>query len=86
VTRARNAEAADAHVAAILDLARAIVRTRGRIDASAIATARAAGVTDAELTEIVAHVALNIFTNYLNLVADTEIDFPVVHAAELAAV
>jgi alkylhydroperoxidase family enzyme len=37
---------------------------------------RAAGFSDAEITEIVANVALNVFTNYFNLVARTVIDFP----------
>ena len=37
---------------------------------------RIAGFGEEEIVEIVAHVALNIFTNYFNLVAQTEIDFP----------
>ena len=37
---------------------------------------RRAGYTDGEVGEIVAKVALNIFTNYFNHVADTEVDFP----------
>jgi hypothetical protein len=39
-------------------------------------TARTAGLTDGEIAEVVANVALNIFTNYFNHVADTVIDFP----------
>jgi hypothetical protein len=38
-----------------------------------------------EIVEIVAHVALNVFTNYVNKVADTEIDFPVVRTADANA-
>lgn len=45
---------------------------------------RAAGYSDAEIVEIVLVVAENILTNLLNIVADTEIDFPVVRAAEAA--
>jgi alkylhydroperoxidase family enzyme len=45
---------------------------------------REAGFDDAEITEIVADVALNIFTNYFNLVAGTEIDFPRVTDLEAA--
>jgi hypothetical protein len=37
---------------------------------------REAGWSDAEVAEIVAHVALNVFTNYFNITAGTEIDFP----------
>jgi len=36
---------------------------------------------DGEITEIVAVVAINIFTNYFNHIAGTEIDFPMVQAA-----
>ena len=63
-----------------------IVRQRGTVVLAEIARARAAGVTDAEIVEIVANVALNAFTIYLNIVADTEIDFPVVRASEPLAV
>ena len=38
----------------------------------------------AQLIEIVGLVAVNVFTNYLNNVAETDIDFPVVLAAEAA--
>lgn len=44
---------------------------------------RAAGFSDAEILDIVGHVALNVLTNFYNNVAKTEIDFPVV-AAEAA--
>ena len=41
-----------------------------------IAKVRDAGYSDAEIVEIIAHVALNTFTNYVNEALDTEIDFP----------
>ena len=37
---------------------------------------QAAGVSDAEITEVVANTALNLLTNYFNHVADTVVDFP----------
>jgi alkylhydroperoxidase family enzyme len=43
-----------------------------------LSTARQAGVTDAEIAEVVGVVSLNLFTNYFNHVADPQIDFPVV--------
>ena len=43
-----------------------------------IAAVKAAGYDDAQVVEIVLHVALNTLTNYVNEVAKTEIDFPVV--------
>lgn len=76
VEAARRAQAADAKTTALLELATAINRTRGHVDDISLAGARAAGVTDAEIVEVVASVALNVFTNYLNSVAKTTIDFP----------
>lgn len=81
---ARQARSADPKTAAILALAVAINAARGHIDDAALAEARAAGLTDAEIVEVVAHVALNVFTNYLNSVAGTTIDFPVVPLADAA--
>ncbi len=37
--------------------------------------------SEAEIVETLAHVGLNLFTNYFNHVANTEIDFPFVTAA-----
>ena len=49
-----------------------------------IEAVRKAGYSDGQIVEIIAVVAENFFTNLLNVVAETEIDFPVVHAAEAA--
>jgi uncharacterized peroxidase-related enzyme len=75
---ARRAAAGNARTAAILRLAVDINQSRGQIGDAALAHARQAGITDAEIVEIVGHVALNVFTNYLNNVSGTVIDFPVV--------
>jgi AhpD family alkylhydroperoxidase len=69
-----------AHTAAILAFAHSVTQRRGRVDADALGALRNTGVSDGETIEIVAHVALNVLTNYINLVADTDIDFPVVRA------
>ena len=45
---------------------------------------RNAGFSDGEIAEIIAHVALNVFTNYFNIAADVDIDFPKVSHAEVA--
>ncbi len=81
IAAARHAGSADPRIAAILTLARAIVEQRGRISDAELAAARTAGLTDGEIVEVVGHVVANIFTNYLNNLADTDIDFPAVHAA-----
>ena len=58
-----------------------IARNRGHVAEADVATVKAAGFDDAQVVEIVAHVALNTLTNYLNEVLGTEIDFPVVRRA-----
>lgn len=85
IARRLNGNSEDPKINAVLALTRAVVETRGRVSDADLSDARAAGVTDAEIAEIVAHVALNILTNYFNHVADTEIDFPVVSVSESIA-
>jgi len=74
----REAHAADAKRDAGLRFAQAIVVQRGEVSDAAVAQVRQAGYSDGEITEIVANVAINIFTNYFNHVARTDVDFPVV--------
>jgi alkylhydroperoxidase family enzyme len=62
-----------------------VVRSRGHVADADLQAVRAAGFADAEIIDIVLAVALNTFTNYVNEVARTEIDFPVVHTARAAA-
>lgn len=76
VAAARRATAADPKVAAILKLARALVVQKGEVSDAALAEAKAAGLGDGDVLETVANVALNIYTNYVNHVARTAIDFP----------
>ena len=78
--RARAFESADPSRAAALRFARAVFDARGHVDDLSLAAARAQGLSDAALLEIVAVVSINIFTNYLNDVAQLEIDFPAVRA------
>lgn len=66
----------DPRTAAILRLATAIVATRGMLEDAELALARGAGLSEADIVETVAQVVANIFTNYLNHVAGTDIDFP----------
>jgi hypothetical protein len=44
-----------------------------------------AGLSETEIGEIVAHVAINVFTNYFNIAFETEIDFPVVRTQQAKA-
>ena len=78
MTAGRRGSSTNVRTAAILRLAVDINESRGHISDAALADAQRAGVTDAEIVEVVGHVALNVFTNYLNNVSETAIDFPVV--------
>ncbi|MBD5803831.1 Carboxymuconolactone decarboxylase family protein [Azoarcus sp. Aa7] len=78
---ARAGTASTIRDAAIASFARQLVRERGRLDARAVSLARADGLSDALILEIIANVALNVLTNYTNHVAGTVIDFPVVEVA-----
>jgi uncharacterized peroxidase-related enzyme len=80
----REARAADPKATAALQFARAVVERRGDVRDQDLARVRTAGYTDGEIAEIIAHVALNVFTNYFNRAAQTDIDFPLVTAGQLA--
>ena len=72
----RKGEADDPKIQALLDLAVLFNEKRGAISDQELAAARAAGLSDAEMLEALAIVACNIFTNSLNALAQTELDFP----------
>jgi uncharacterized peroxidase-related enzyme len=73
---ARNAAAADPKADTMLRFTQAVVLQRGEISDDDFQALRKAGFTDAQIVEIVANIALNIFSNYFNSVAKTEVDFP----------
>jgi len=74
----------DAAAAAAVGFALDVLRRRGRIDDAALQAARAAGYDDAQLIEIVQHVALNVWTNFINNVSQTDVDFPPVAVDPIA--
>lgn len=76
VLDSRRGTSADAKTDVLLQFARTVVEKRGIVEDADIKTVRDAGYGDAEIAEVVAHVALNTFTNYFNNVAATTIDFP----------
>lgn len=78
----RRGTSTDVKADAAVRFAVEITNERGHVSEDAIQSVKAAGYSDAEVVEIVAHVALNTLTNYINSVLDTEIDFPA--AAPLA--
>jgi uncharacterized peroxidase-related enzyme len=72
----RRASSPDPKTNAILRFAKKLSAQRGNITDKELAEARKAGCSDEEILEIVTAVSLNLFTNYINHVADTVIDFP----------
>lgn len=72
----RRGTAIDPKTDAVIGFARKLVDERGVVSDTAVAKVRSAGLDDAAIAEVVANVALNIFTNYFNHVAETDIDFP----------
>ena len=80
----RNGSSTDERAAAAVRFAIKVVETRGQVSDADVAAIRDAGYSDAEVIEIVLHVALNTLTNYVNEVAETTIDFPAVKARDAA--
>lgn len=76
IEAAREAKSNSPKNAAALLFARQIVASKGRPTDADFNAIRAAGFTNAEIAEIIAHVALNVFTNYFNNTAQVEVDFP----------
>jgi uncharacterized peroxidase-related enzyme len=73
----RNGTSRDPRAAAAVQFARTVLEQRGHVSDADVRAVRDAGYDDAQIVEIVQHVALNVWTNYLNSVAQTAIDFPV---------
>lgn len=85
ITANRNGTSNDIKAAAAVRFAKQVVDARGHVSDTQLEAVKKAGFDDAAIVEIVLAVALNTFTNYINEVATTEIDFPVVDAHRLAA-
>jgi uncharacterized peroxidase-related enzyme len=66
----------DPKTAAALAFALKLVEHRGQVADAGIADLRAAAFDDGQIVEIIAHLALNLFTNYVNIALDVPVDFP----------
>lgn len=75
---AQRGESGDAKTRAALQFALKLVDERGQVADADVAAVRDAGFSDEEIVEILAHVALNLFTNYVNIAFDVPVDFPAV--------
>ena len=72
---AQAGESRDPRTAAALRFALQLVEGRGQVTAGQVQALRDAGFSDTEVVEVIAHVALNLFTNYLNVALDVPVDF-----------
>lgn len=78
----RQGISADAKIQAGLNFAQSVTKNRGKVSSEEIAAAKAAGYNDGDILEIVLNVVSNTLTNYVNHIAETEVDFPKVEAGK----
>jgi uncharacterized peroxidase-related enzyme len=78
----RQAIAADAKTQAGLQFAQDVTKNRGQVSTEAIQAVKEAGYTDGDILEIVLNVVSNTLTNYVNHIAETEVDFPSVETGK----
>lgn len=76
MTAAQYGQSDDPRTAAALTFALQVVRQRAQVSAEDVAALKKAGFDDQQVVEIIAHVALNLFTNYINVALDVPVDFP----------
>ena len=84
IARNRAGGSGDARADAAVRFAVQVARQRGQVTDADLSAVKAAVFDDGAVIEIVLHVALNTLTNYVNLVAGTEVDFPRVEALKAA--
>jgi alkylhydroperoxidase family enzyme len=81
----RTGNSEDHRTDAALKFSEAVLESRGKVTREQLAAVREAGFGDGEIVEIVASVVLGCFTNFLNNVADTELDIPHAEPVEACA-
>lgn len=84
MAQAQSGHSEDPQTAAALAYALKVVEQRSQIEAADTEALRRAGFSDEAIVEILAHVALNIFTNYVNIALDVPVDFPAVKLRQAA--
>jgi uncharacterized peroxidase-related enzyme len=73
---ARRGKASDPKAQAVLNLTQHLLERRGNVSDEQLTDARRAGLTDAELVEVVGNISVITLSNFLNQLAHTDIDFP----------
>ncbi|NJO55514.1 MAG: peroxidase-related enzyme [Rhodospirillales bacterium] len=84
ITANRNGASMDPKADAAVRFAAKVAQERGHVGGDDLRAVKLAGYDDAQIIEIVLHLALNTWTNYINEVAKTDIDFPIVNARKAA--
>jgi uncharacterized peroxidase-related enzyme len=84
IVASRKGQGGSEKATAALTFAKRVLESKGQISESDIQSARAAGLSEGEIAEVIAHVALNVFTNYFNIATEVDIDFPKVSHSEIA--
>jgi len=78
MARAQAGQSDDPATAAALAFALKLVEDRGQVSDADVQRLRDQGFDDGQVMEILAHVALNLFTNYTNVAFEVPLDFPAV--------
>lgn len=81
----RTGQAEDTRIKAALTFANDVLETRGKVTDDQLASVKSAGFDDGQIVEVIASVVLGCFTNFLNNVADTQLDVPPAEAIEPSA-
>ena len=76
LAEAQQARSEDPRTQALLEFAVSVVEQRGQVDAESVTALREQGWSDEQIVETIAQVALNLFTNYINIALDVPVDFP----------
>ena len=79
-----HAKSEDAKAQVALDFSVKLVSSNGNPTDADVQALKDAGYTEGEVLEITAVVAFNIFTNYFNHVAGTDVDFPLVSTSDVS--
>lgn len=74
--KSRTGKSDDAKVQAALDFAASVMNNVGKVSDEEFEKVKNAGFSDGEILEIVAVVSMNFFTNAVNNVSHTRVDFP----------
>ncbi|MBY4599412.1 peroxidase-related enzyme [bacterium BD-1] len=84
MAEAQAGRSADPQTAAALAFALKVVEHRAAVTAADVQELRNAGFSDEAVVELLAHVALNLFTNYVNVALAVPVDFPKVALRQAA--